>query len=137
MHKYAHPIHVFIIHLMHWFHQISYRLLLETIIAIFSVFRFDDSWSLQILLSQKPFTLEPSFLDLRVIYIFIYKTVLGFLDVSFHFYFIACFDKSFRFLLWKCTKITKSQFWVQISRNAMTLLRKNVIFCRISIKWKV
>lgn len=105
MHKYAHPIHIFIIHLMHQFHHISYRILLNTTFAIFSVFIFDEGRSLWILLSQKPFTFEPSLLYQCVIYIFVYKTVPGFVDAIFHFSFVACLDKSFGFL---CGSVLKS-----------------------------
>ena len=110
MHKFVHLVNIFIINLMRPFHQISYRMLINTTFAIFSVFIFDEGRSLEILLSQKPFTLELSFLYLCVIDIFIYKKVLGFLDTSFHFDFIACLDKSFRFFYESVQKLQNLNF---------------------------
>ena len=89
---------------MHRLSQINYRLSLNTTIAIFSVFRFDEGRSLQILLSQKRFIVELPLLFLCVMHIFNFKTVLGFLDSIFHLSFIACFIQDSRGFVRKLTK---------------------------------
>ena len=79
--------------------------ILNTTFANFSVFIFDEGRSLWILLSQRSFTFEPSLLYQCAVYIFVYKTVLGFLDAIFHCSFITCLDKKNGFL---CRSVLKS-----------------------------